>query len=156
MSVSRMRTITPPATMVIEQPEFPLRLSMKPAAPSMGYVDGAWWPRSRDLATELPTLLAALAVRMGDIASVSYSLASWEAAPRRITVAGNSVRLAGFHYQHAQALDVIGADRRRITLLVVPPEASPSSARDTMAAAALPGNAEGLDELLAPELGAPR
>lgn len=156
MSVSRTRTITPPATMAIEQPEFRLRLSMKPTAPTTGYVDGAWWPRSRDLPTELPTLLAALAVRMGRIASVSYSLASWEAAPRRITVVGNSVRLAGFHYQHARALDVIGTDRRRIRLLVVPPEASASSADHTMTAAAQPANADDVDVLLAPEPGAPR
>ncbi|HEY0452486.1 DUF5994 family protein [Actinophytocola sp.] len=41
---------------------------MKPAAPTTGtpgFVDGAWWPRSRDVSAELPTLLPALAVRLG-------------------------------------------------------------------------------------------
>ena len=31
-----------------------LRLRLKPKAPRTGYVDGAWWPRSHDLAAELP------------------------------------------------------------------------------------------------------
>ena len=33
------------------------RLRLKPKAPTTGYVDGAWWPRSDDLAIELPDLL---------------------------------------------------------------------------------------------------
>ncbi len=43
------------------------RLRLKPKAPTTGYVDGAWWPRSDDLAIELPDLLAVLSVRLGDI-----------------------------------------------------------------------------------------
>jgi hypothetical protein len=39
-------------------PIHPPRLRLKPKAPQSGYVDGAWWPRSDDLSTELPDLLA--------------------------------------------------------------------------------------------------
>ena len=39
-------------------PEHTPRLRLKPKAPLSGYVDGAWWPRSDDLAAELPDLLA--------------------------------------------------------------------------------------------------
>ena len=35
-----------------------LRLRLKPRGPVTGFVDGGWWPRSRDLAAELPALLA--------------------------------------------------------------------------------------------------
>ncbi len=31
-------------------PEHTPRLRLKPKAPQSGYVDGAWWPRSDDLA----------------------------------------------------------------------------------------------------------
>jgi Family of unknown function (DUF5994) len=33
------------------------RLRLKPKAPKTGWVDGGWWPRSRDLAAERVTLL---------------------------------------------------------------------------------------------------
>jgi hypothetical protein len=39
-----------------------LRLRMKPRGPVTGFVDGAWWPRSRNLAAEVPALLAELVV----------------------------------------------------------------------------------------------
>lgn len=35
-------------------PEKTPRLRLKPKAPTTGYVDGAWWPHSADLPTELP------------------------------------------------------------------------------------------------------
>ncbi|HEX6356711.1 DUF5994 family protein [Actinophytocola sp.] len=47
-----------------------LRVKLKPTAPTTrdaGYVDGAWWPRSRDPAAELPALSEALAARLGVI-----------------------------------------------------------------------------------------
>ncbi|AIG79160.1 Hypothetical protein AJAP_31705 [Amycolatopsis japonica] len=36
-----------------------VRLQLKPAAAG-GYVDGAWWPRSRDAGVEFPGVLAAV------------------------------------------------------------------------------------------------
>jgi len=42
-----LRILTPPATMATELPRQTLRLKLKPKAPATGYVDGAWWPRSR-------------------------------------------------------------------------------------------------------------
>jgi len=41
------------------------RLELKPDAPTTGYVDGGWWPRSRKLEAELPALVAALGQRLG-------------------------------------------------------------------------------------------
>jgi hypothetical protein len=60
-----------------------LRLKLKPKAPTIGSVDGAWWPRSRDLAAELPALLAVLAVRLGPIERVGYHLGDWAPTVRR-------------------------------------------------------------------------
>src|SRR2546429_6174405 len=50
------------------------RLRLKPAAPVTGYVDGAWWPRNRDLSAELPSLLAALGSRLARIVRGTYQL----------------------------------------------------------------------------------
>jgi len=73
MSGPHLRVDTPPASMATEPPRLTLRLKLKPKAPTAGYVDRAWWPRSRDLSTELPALLAVLAIRLGGVARVSSS-----------------------------------------------------------------------------------
>jgi hypothetical protein len=41
-----------------------VRPRLKPKAPTTGWVDGGWWPRSRDLPAELSGLLSVLAVRL--------------------------------------------------------------------------------------------
>ena len=65
-------------------PEHTPRLRLKPKAPQTGYVDGAWWPRSDDLTTELPDLLAVLSVRLGPIDRVLYKLSDWAKAPAKL------------------------------------------------------------------------
>jgi Family of unknown function (DUF5994) len=145
-----LRVIIPPAAMATEPPRQTLRLKLKPKAPTTGYVDGAWWPRSRDLSAELPALLAVLAVRLGGVQRVSYNLTAWDVAPHRITVDGRSVRLGGFHSQHADTVDVIGHNEPRITLLVIPPEAMGTVAHQVLLRAGRRGNIDTIGELLTP------
>ena len=45
-------------------PQHTPRLRLKRKLPVTRYVDGAWWPHSDDLPTELPDLLAVLSVRL--------------------------------------------------------------------------------------------
>jgi hypothetical protein len=120
----------------------PLRLRLKPKAPTTGYVDGAWWPRSRDLAAELPALAEVLAVRLGSIRRVAYAMTAWNTAPRRTEVDGHTVRLEGFHSQDEHVVDVIGADRQRLSLLVVPPETTDAAGHNAMMTTAGRDNAE--------------
>ena len=54
-----------------------LRLRLKPAHRSCGFVQGAWWPRTDQLFTELPPLLAALAPRVGSVDRVIYDETRW-------------------------------------------------------------------------------
>jgi hypothetical protein len=119
-----------------------LRLRLKPKAPTTGYVDGGWWPRSRDLATELPGLLGVLAVRLGPLRQVAFALGAWDAAPRRAEIDGQSVRLEGLGSQDASIVHVTGTNRQRISLLLVPPEATDRAGHDAMMVAARPGNAD--------------
>src|SRR5919112_5460245 len=72
-------------TSTVEGAREVLRLRLKPKAATTGVVDGGWWPRSRDLAVELPGLLAVLAVRLGRIERVSYHLTEWAPAVRKIS-----------------------------------------------------------------------
>jgi hypothetical protein len=123
------------------------RLRLKPKAPTTGYVDGGWWPRSRDLAAELPHLLTVLSVRLGRIERVSYHLAEWGPTIRKINFGGGVVRLAGYRSQLPDTVDVIAA-QQRVTLLVVPPEAAAQSAHAALMAAGYRGNTDDVATLL--------
>jgi hypothetical protein len=125
----------------------PLRLRLKPKAPTTGWVDGGWWPRSRDLAAELPRLLTVLSIRLGPIERVTYHLDDWGSTVRKISFGGGVVRLGGYRSQHADTVDVLSA-RQRVTLLVVPPEAPAQTAHAALMAAGNRGNSDIVEALL--------
>jgi hypothetical protein len=134
---------------VSEPPDPDLRLRLKPDARATGFADGAWWPRSRDLAVELPAGLAGLAARLGRIRRVSYNLGGWAAVDGQVEVGGRLVRLGGFRFQGADTVDVIDADRGRIILMVVPPATAPDIARSVSMTAASQDNVDRVSDLLA-------
>jgi hypothetical protein len=129
-------------------PEHTPRLRLKPKAPQSGYVDGAWWPHSDDLAAELPDLLAVLSVRLGRIDRVMYNLNEWAKAPRKLATGGRRVRLDGYQRQPTNTVEVLGLNRNRIAVMVVPPNADPDQAHAILMAAAAPGNDSTVDSLL--------
>jgi SAM-dependent methyltransferase len=129
-------------------PEYTPRLRLKPKAPRSGYVDGAWWPRSDDLTTGLPELLAVLSVRLGPIDRVLYNLNEWVKAPAKLAIGGRAVRLDGYRHQPVNTVKVVGHNYSRIVLLVVPPHTGPNQAHATMMAAAAPNNADTVGSLL--------
>ncbi|MGY2079935.1 DUF5994 family protein [Modestobacter sp. SYSU DS0657] len=86
-------------------------------------VDGAWWPRSRDLAAELPELVAALAGLGVRVERFTYPSTVWQPVDRRIAVAGRIVRTGAFTSMDPQLVSLTVEDDRRLDLLVVPPEA---------------------------------
>jgi hypothetical protein len=126
-----------------------LRLRLKPKGPVTGYVDGAWWPRTRDLTAELPELAAVLAVRLGPVYRVAFAMAAWLPPPtRRLVLDGRPVRLEGFRSQDENIVYVSGLDGRRICLLVVPPEADDAAGHEAMMTAAHRDNADSPAEIL--------
>ncbi|MGO8938122.1 MAG: DUF5994 family protein [Mycobacterium sp.] len=124
------------------------RLRLKPKAPQSGYVDGAWWPHSEDLAAELPDLLSVLSVRLGPIGRVIYNLNEWAKPPAKFATGGRTVRLDGYRLQPIHTVEVLGLNRDRIVLLVVAPHADPDQAHAIMMTAAGPDNASTVDSLL--------
>lgn len=114
------------------------RLRLKPKAPKSGPVDGAWWPRTDDLAVELPDLLAVLSVRLGCIDRVLYRVDAWAKAPRRLVTGDRAVRLDGYRLQLINTIEILGLDGHRITLLVVSPHTKANDAHTTMMAVARP------------------
>jgi uncharacterized protein DUF5994 len=129
-------------------PEATPRLRLKPKAPTSGYVDGAWWPHSEDLETELPDLLTVLSVRLGSIDRVLYNFADWTTAPVKFPAGGGVVRLSGYHRQPGNTVEIIGHNRKKLVLLVVPSQTEPERAHSIMMAAAAPEDASTVDGLL--------
>lgn len=99
-----------------------------------GVLDGAWWPRSRDVATELPALITALTGHLGPITRVGLDATAWRDIPTRMVIDDQVVHLDS---------DSVGDDTVLITrghndhfaLLVVPPDTTADAAREAMARA---------------------
>ncbi|MBB3663635.1 MULTISPECIES: DUF5994 family protein [Prauserella salsuginis group] len=146
MSIPHTPTID---TLAPSAPRRHARLQVKSEQRATGHVDGAWWPCSRDLTAELPELLEDLATTWGPCERVTYSLPMWEPVARKLVVDGRRVRVEGFNSQPPETVTVIGGQGRgRLTLLVVPPETAPASARASLAAASQGGNTDTVDRLL--------
>lgn len=125
-----------------------LRLRLKPAHRSCGSVQGAWWPRTNQLHTELPLLLAALSPRVGAVDKVIYDEISWAPASLRMEFRGRSLILEGSSTASTNSLTVICDGFGRLVLLVVPPSTSPTHAYTAVMTASNPDDVSTPDELL--------
>ena len=114
----------------------PVRLQLNPDGTPEPYLDGAWWPRSTELAAELPALIAALSEKLGPTALIGYHNDAWTAAPDHLDLDGRTVHLQGFVSPNPPTLVVVDDRGRRVTVRVVPPETEAATAAELMAAAA--------------------
>ncbi|EFL16135.1 DUF5994 family protein [Streptomyces sp. C] len=112
-----------------------------------GVLDGAWWPRSRDVATELPDLIRALTAHLGPLTRVGLDVDAWEEVPTRVVVDDKVVRLDTFPVGDDTVL-VTRGDNDHFSLLVVPPDTTPDAARDFMARAVRADNVTQAAEIL--------
>ena len=71
-----------------------------------------WWPRSRELRTELPALLDVLWTACRDVNRVTYSLPFWEPVPRRMQVQQRVVSLRGRRSQDPSLLTLFDSSGR--------------------------------------------
>ncbi|MEU4670477.1 DUF5994 family protein [Amycolatopsis sp. NPDC023774] len=110
-------------------------MRLKPALSVAGCVDGAWWPRSTDLAAEVPELAAALAERIGQVWRVAFPSSAWTVTRTRMVNRGMIIRLEGFRSQDRHIVHVTGSLMRRLTLLVVPAGTTPAIVERAMSAA---------------------
>lgn len=99
-----------------------------------GLLDAGWWPRSRDLARELPALLDVVWTSGLDVVHISYALGFWDAIQRRLNIGGRVVHLSGFHTQLPGLLSLTSrSGRGRLDVLVVPPDTEPAVAERALA-----------------------
>ncbi|KUL34664.1 hypothetical protein ADL22_30005 [Streptomyces sp. NRRL F-4489] len=110
-------------------------------------LDGAWWPRSRDIGAELPGLLAALTEHLGPILRVGLDAGAWEALPTRLVIDDRVVHIDSFPVGDGTVLLTRG-DQDHFSLLVVPPDTTPEAARAAMAQAIQAGNVTRAQQIL--------
>lgn len=134
-------TISPPPTTEADDRLSSLspRLSLAPVGSAPALLDGAWWPRSRDLGAELPSLTAVLDPLWGRITRVTVNPTLWPVIPRKVPVAGHVVNVGWFlAEQDPHELLLLSYQVGRWNLLVVPPRTAPDTAAWLMAAASDP------------------
>jgi Family of unknown function (DUF5994) len=122
------------------------RLRLKPKQGSPGFVQGGWWPRTDQLHTELPGLLAALSSRSGTVERVIYDQHSWVPASLRMEFRNHSVILEPGNTTNT--LTIIGEQYGTLVLLVVPPDTDPDAAHRAVMTAADPDDVSTAEDLL--------
>ncbi|MFJ2895869.1 DUF5994 family protein [Streptomyces sp. NPDC087218] len=97
-------------------------------------LDGAWWPRSRDVEREIPPLVTALTAHLGPVTRVGLDASAWDGIPTRLVVDDRVVHLDSFPVGDDTVLITRG-DNDHFSLMVVPPDTPPEAARAAMARA---------------------
>ncbi|WP_210579778.1 DUF5994 family protein [Streptomyces sp. GESEQ-4] len=112
------------------------RLALKTDDTSRGLLDGAWWPRSRDLLSELPALTDVLDPLGGRITRIAVNPMYWPVIPRQVPVGGHIVKVGWFTPEiDPHKLLLLSYRTGRWDLLIIPPETGAESAARLMAAA---------------------
>jgi hypothetical protein len=112
-----------------------------------GVLDGAWWPRSRDIGGELPSLIIALTEYLGPVTRVGLDASAWEDLPTRLTVEGRVVHIDSSPVGDGTVL-VSRGERDHFALLLIPPDATPEAAHAAMAEAVRAGNVTAAEQIL--------
>ncbi|WP_405880690.1 DUF5994 family protein [Streptomyces sp. NBC_01136] len=117
----------------------PLRLQLASPGTAPALIDGAWWPRSRDLTAELPALTAVLDPLWGRITRVTVNPTFWPVIPRKVPVQGHAVKVGWFEAeQDPHKLLLLSYTVGRWDLLVIPPETDAVTATRLMTTATDP------------------
>jgi hypothetical protein len=111
------------------------RLALKGDGATHGLLDGAWWPRSRDLLSELPALTAVLDPLWGRVTRIAVNAMYWPDIPHKIPVDGHIVKAGWFTEFDPHKLLLLSYGTGRWDLLIIPPETGAESAARLMAAA---------------------
>jgi hypothetical protein len=145
----RRATAQPPGDSPPLDDQHEARISFRQPVCSAGFIDAAWWPRSRDLISELPALLDVLWTAAREITRVTYHLAAWNTAPRRICVEDRAVRLGGFNTSDPRMVRLSDAwGRERVDVLVIPPTTDPAVAHRALLLAGEADNTYRADQIL--------
>lgn len=139
---SRSSYPVPPRRRPLYAPRLPFRLRLRlcPRDDGTGYVDGVWWPRTQDLAAELPGLFTVLRPRLGPVRRVVYDPAGWSPSARRLQLGSRLIRLDPYPFELFNTMYVCSTHGIVVVLQVIA-STTHSSVADA-ALAAVPGGRE--------------
>ncbi|MFE0747555.1 DUF5994 family protein [Gordonia sp. NPDC058843] len=124
------------------------RFSLKPEGSARGSVDGAWWPRTHDLASELSAITQVVGRRLTRLERVGYHLVDWDsAASGKFMFDGQTVRLEGFRTWTPGIVRFMGPGGA-LTVTVIGVDTDPEVARATMTRATGSTNTESAATLI--------
>ncbi|MGO4648079.1 DUF5994 family protein [Nocardia sp. 2YAB30] len=83
------------------------------------YIDATWWPRTSNLATELPALLTALQLRTGPISRVVYDPTAWSSTGWRLLMDERAIRLDPYPFELFDTMYAYGTNGSVIVLQVI-------------------------------------
>lgn len=115
----------------------PLRLRMSdPERPAA--LDGGWWPQSRDLSVEMADLIDSFPESDVRITRANFSPPDWDTPPKRVTTARGYVDVTAFAHEFSPVVIVTTSDRRKLCLLVIPPDLTEEQGQAALEAAVTP------------------
>ncbi|WP_375481879.1 DUF5994 family protein [uncultured Mycobacterium sp.] len=127
------------------------RLALCERAPTRGGIDGAWWPKSGDLRSELPDLVEVFGSWIGPVHRVVYDPSMWALAPPRI-IRGKAVVSVDPYRLHARdTIYLKGTHSRDAVLFVLASSSGTATVRQvlrTVAESTQPMSVDGLRQLL--------
>ncbi|CAJ1582525.1 DUF5994 family protein [[Mycobacterium] wendilense] len=100
------------------------RLALSGSGSAHGCVDGAWWPKTADLRSELPDLVAVFSRWIGSIHRIVYDPVLWEAAPSRLIKHGSAISVDPYRMVNRETIGLMGTHSRSAVLFVVAPSTS--------------------------------
>jgi hypothetical protein len=126
----------------------PLRLVLPPV-PGVGPLNGAWWPRSRDLDVELADLVDHFPAEAGRISRVIFSRPDWDTSPHRVAVTRGFIKTGSFPRDDTHVMILKLSSGAQLKVLVIPANTPSEAARRLMTSANASTNRRSGTELLA-------
>ncbi|MFC9838821.1 DUF5994 family protein [Rhodococcus sp. NPDC127530] len=123
---------TPDGEQPFDAPTRTPRLLLRARGEVSEGVDGAWWPRTTNLTTELHDLISALTERVGTTERVAFDWNSLSISQRGID-RRDGIQVSG--PDPDQPLDIMyvfGTDGRRLDILIVGPNTDADNAFEAM------------------------
>lgn len=118
------------------------RLTIAPHTDTARRIDGAWWPHTTDLLSELPELLPALPFDWPRISHATVNGAIWPSLPTHTLVDGHVVRLRRTTGRPGpDTICLVSPGNGRWDLLIIPPDTPEPEAVRIMAEMARTGEA---------------
>jgi Family of unknown function (DUF5994) len=127
------------------------RLALCDRDRTRGAIDGAWWPKSFDLGSELPDLVAVFGSWIGPVHRVVYDPSVWVSAPSRVLGRNAMISVDPYRLVFRDIIYLMGTHSRDAVLFVVSPSSSGEEAQrllHTVSTSARPMNAAVLRQLV--------